>query len=354
MTLVVNAMRYSRNAAILAAFFVLAVLVGCSSELEIRKLSGRTMGTSWSVVIANPIASHDQDALQTEIETVLLEVNRQMSTYDPDSEISQFNQSDELNTWFPVSALFAVTTAKALGFSEISSGAFDPTIGPLVNLWGFGFDAGSDALPSDQVIDATKALVGFSAVAVRAPEADGGAAIIKREPRRLDLSAIAKGLGVDQIYTLLDDQGYANFLVEIGGEVRVKGDKDGLGWKIAVEKPIRGERAVEQVLSLKNVALATSGDYRNYREIDGVAYSHTIDPSTGRPVTHQLASVTVADSECAMADGWATTLLVLGPDKGYELAVSRKIPAMFIERFGDTFIVKQTPRFERLLAGEVE
>jgi thiamine biosynthesis lipoprotein len=189
---------------------------------------------------------------------------------------------------------------------------------------------------------------------VRAPEADGGAAIIKREPRRLDLSAIAKGLGVDQIYTLLDDQGYANFLVEIGGEVRVKGDKDGLGWKIAVEKPIRGERAVEQVLSLKNVALATSGDYRNYREIDGVAYSHTIDPSTGRPVTHQLASVTVADSECAMADGWATTLLVLGPDKGYELAVSRKIPAMFIERFGDTFIVKQTPRFERLLAGEVE
>ena len=143
------------------------------------------MGTSWSVVIANPIASHDQDSLQTEIEAVLLEVNRQMSTYDPGSEISQFNQSDELNTWFPVSELFAVTTAKALGFSEISSGAFDPTVGPLVNLWGFGPDAGSDALPSDQVIDDTKAQVGFSAVAVRSPEADGGAAILKREGPRL-------------------------------------------------------------------------------------------------------------------------------------------------------------------------
>lgn len=312
------------------------------------------MGTSWSVLIANPIASYDQDVLQSEIENVLLEVNRQMSTYDPSSEISQFNQSDELNTWFPVSDLFAVTTSRALGFSEISSGAFDPTVGPLVNLWGFGPVTESDTSPTDEVVDETKAQIGSSVVSVRAPEADGGAAILKREPRRLDLSAIAKGLGVDEIYTLLDDQGYANFLVEIGGEVRVKGDKDGLGWKIAIEKPIKGERVIEQVLSLKNVAVATSGDYRNYREIDGVAYSHTIDPSTGRPVTHQLASVTVADLECAMADGWATTLLVLGPDKGYELAESQKISAMFIERSGDTFIVKQTSRFKRLLAGEAE
>jgi len=253
-----------------------------------------------------------------------------------------------------VSELFAITTAKALGFSEISGGAFDPTVGPLVNLWGFGPDAGAEALPSDTVIDEAKASVGFSAISVRAPEADGGAAIRKSAQRRLDLSAIAKGLGVDQVYALLDDHGYANFLVEIGGEVRVKGDKDGLGWKIAVEKPIKGERAVEQLLSLKNVALATSGDYRNYREIDGVAYSHTIDPSTGRPVTHQLASVTVADSECAMADGWATTLLVLGPTKGFELAIARNLPAMFIERVDDEFVVKQTPRFERLLAGDVE
>ena len=354
MTSVASSLGVLKNAAAMAAFFVLALAAGCSKELEIRKLSGKTMGTTWSVVIANPIASHDQIALQAEIESLLVEVNRQMSTYDASSEISQFNQSENLNTWFPVSDLFAITTAKALGFSDISNGAFDPTVGPIVNLWGFGPDAGVEAFPSDALIEETKAQTGFSAISVRGPEADGGAAIMKRSQRRLDLSAIAKGLGVDQLYELLDDQGYANFLVEIGGEIRVKGDKDGLGWKIAIEKPLKSERAVEQLLSLKNVALATSGDYRNYREIDGVAYSHTIDPSTGRPVTHHLASVTVADSECAMADGWATTLLVLGLEKGFELAVSRNLPALFIERSGNGFVVKQTPRFERLLAGDAE
>jgi thiamine biosynthesis lipoprotein len=354
MTSVGNPLGLLKNAALMAAFFVLALPIGCSNELEIQKLSGRTMGTTWSVVVANPITSHDQEVLQANIETVLAEVNRQMSTYDPTSEISQFNQSDQLDTWYPVSELFAMTTAKALGFSEVSNGAFDPTIGPLVNLWGFGPDAGVEALPSEAVIGEAKSKVGFAAISVRTPETDGGSAIRKSAQRRLDLSAIAKGLGVDQVYRLLDDQGYANFLVEIGGEVRVKGDKDGLGWKIAVEKPIRGERAVEQLLALRDVALATSGDYRNYREIDGIAYSHTIDPSTGRPVTHQLASVTVADSECAMADGWATTLLVLGPKKGFELAVARNLSAMFIERVNDEFVIKQTPRFERLLAGDIE
>ena len=354
MTSVASPLGVLKNAAVMAAFFVLALATGCSKEPEIQKLSGKTMGTTWSVVIANPIASHDQTALQAEIESLLVEVNRQMSTYDPASEISQFNQSEDLNTWFPVSDLFAITTTKALGFSDISNGAFDPTVGPIVNLWGFGPDAGIDALPSDTLIEKTRSQIGFSAILVRAPEADGGAAIMKRSQRRLDLSAIAKGLGVDQLYEILDDQGYANFLVEIGGEIRVKGDKDGLGWKIAIEKPLKGERAVEQLLSLKNVALATSGDYRNYREIDGVAYSHTIDPSSGRPVTHQLASVTVADSECAMADGWATTLLVLGLEKGFELAVSRNLSAMFIERSDKGFVIKQTPRFERLLAGEAE
>ncbi len=354
MTSVASPLGVLKNAAVMAAFFVLTLVTGCSGELEIQKLSGKTMGTTWSVVLANPIASYDQKALQAEIESLLLDVNRQMSTYDPTSEISQFNQSEDLNTWFPVSDLFAKTMARALGFSDISNGAFDPTIGPIVNLWGFGPDAGVDALPSDELIEETQSQIGFSAISVRAPEADGGAAIMKRFQRRLDLSAIAKGLGVDQLYELLDDRGYANFLVEIGGEIRVKGDKDGLGWKIAIEKPLKGERAVEQLLSLKNVALATSGDYRNYREIDGVAFSHTIDPSTGRPVTHQLASVTVADSECAMADGWATTLLVLGPEKGFELAVLWNLPAMFIERSANGFVVKQTLRFERLLMGEAE
>ncbi len=354
MTLVVNPLSHLKNAANWAAFFCLTLwLAGCSGELEMDRLSGQTMGTSWSVVIANPIAAHDRESLQAEIEATLLTVNQQMSTYDPESEISRFNNGP-VGEWFPVSELFALTTAKALGFSRISDGAFDPTVGPVVNLWGFGPEAGAEALPTDAAVEAARQQIGYAAISVRAPEASGGAALRKDAPRRLDLSAIAKGLGVDQIYALLDDRGYSNFLVEIGGEIRVKGNKDGLGWRIAVEKPVRGERAVEETLALSNIAVATSGDYRNYREIDGVAYSHTINPATGRPVAHSLASVTVADEDCAMADGWATTLLVLGPEAGFALAIRQNLPAMFIERTGDDFAVKYTPRFERLLAGITE
>ena len=342
-----------KNVAIMAAFFFLLLLEGCSSDIEIEKLNGSTMGTSWSVVIVNPARWHDKKNLQAEIGDVLREVSRQMSTYDLDSEISKFNTSDVNGDWYSVSKLFAITTAKALNFAEISLGAFDPTIGPLVNLWGFGPEDTTDSLPSDVTIAEVKSQVGYNQISVRMPKENGGPAIKKHQSRQLDLSAIAKGMGVDQIYELLDDKAYTNFLVEIGGEVRVKGNKDGLGWKVAVEKPLKGQRSVQQFLSLSNIALATSGDYRNYREIDGVAYSHTINPGTGRPVVHSLASVTVVHEECVEADGWATTLLVLGPQKGYELAISRKLAALFIERTSDGFVERTTPDYEMLLAGEI-
>ena len=351
MTSVVNAPMKLKHAALGAAFFCLALVSGCSGEIPIERLSGQTMGTTWSVVIANPIGSHDGAQLTAELKAALAEVNRQMSTYDPESEISRFNADDAVGEWFPVSGPFADMTARALGFSEVSAGAFDPTVGPAVNLWGFGPEATSEDLPTDADIEAARAQIGFEAIAVRAPEADGGAALMKTAPRTLDLSAIAKGYGVDVMYGVLDDAGYANFLVEIGGEVRVKGDKDGRGWQIAVEKPIRDQRAVEQVLALKNVALATSGDYRNIRTIDGAVYSHTIDPTTARPVTHALASVTVASDTCAVADGWATTLLVLGPEGGLELAIKQDLAAMFIIRTANGFEIQYTPRFERLVEG---
>lgn len=345
---------FKNNAAALAAFFLLNLLVGCSSGIEIHKLNGSTMGTSWSVAIANSDTLYDRVALQAEIEAVLSEINLQMSTYDPNSEISKFNSSDPNGEWYPVSELFAVTTAKALDFAKISQGSFDPTIGPLVDLWGFGPGSAVNSLPSDAEIEEIKAQVGYAEISVRTPKANVGSAIQKRRRRQLDLSAIAKGVGVDQVYQLLDDKGHDNFLVEIGGEVRVKGDKDGLGWKVAIEKPLKGERVVEQLLSLSNIALATSGDYRNFRKIDGVEYSHTIDPQTGWPVAHKLASVTVADKECAIADGWATTLLVLGPREGYKLAISHKLAALLIERTSDGYIVKKTPEYERLFEGAVE
>lgn len=339
------------NAAYLAAFLCLILLSGCSSGPEADRLSGRTMGTSWSVVIANRTSDHDKVRLQSGIEAELLEVNRQMSTYDPVSEISQFNASKVLDAWFPVSKLFAATTANALRFAHISKGAFDPTVAPLVNIWGFGPEAIKADLPSDEEVAEAKAMVGFQSIAVRPPEANGGPALKKSAFRHLDLSAIAKGLGVDQVYKLIDRLGYTDFLVEIGGEIRVKGDKNGLGWKIAVEQPNKIDSQVQTTLYLSDVALATSGDYRNYREIDGIAYSHTIDPSSGYPVTHDLASVTVVDEECVLADAWATTLLVLGLTEGYAMAVRQGLSAMFITRTTEGFLVRYTPRFERLLTG---
>ena len=354
MTLVDSITLRLKNAAVLAAFLFIALLTGCLSDIEVQRLTGSTMGTSWSVAIADPPEFYDQEIIQLEIEATLSELNSQMSTYDLNSEISKFNSSDANGEWYPVSKLFAMTTSEALNFSEISRGAFDPTVGPLVNLWGFGTGDSVESLPTAETIERVKAQVGYTAISVRTSVANGGPAIQKHLSRQLDLSAIAKGVGVDQVYQLLDDKGYVNFLVEIGGEVRVKGNKDGLGWTVAIEKPLKGERAVEQLVSLSNIALATSGDYRNFREIDGVEYSHTIDPQTGRPVVHQLASVTVADKECAIADGWATTLLVLGPREGYKLAISHELAALLIERTSDGYVVTKTPEYERLFAGGME
>jgi len=333
------------NAVLWAAFCCLA-LIGCSPSVSLESLSGPTMGTRWAVTLANPGNSFDQAALQASIQSVLDTVNREMSTYDPNSEISQFNGSNVDGAWFPVSARFSEVTAQALGFARISQGAFDPTVGPLVNLWGFGPDATPDDLPSDAMIQAARSQVGYEAIAVRAPEE--GAAIRKSAERRLDLSAIAKGAGVDAVAEFLIAQGYRNFLVDIGGEIRAVGQKDGRGWRVAVEKPVKNVRDVQQIIALNDLSVATSGDYRNYREIGGISYSHTIDPTTGRPVTHNLASVSVADASCTTADGWATTFLVLGPDAGPALAEQRGIAALFIVRRDDGFDVHETSRWSRL------
>ena len=328
------------------------VLAACSPQLVLDTLRGQTMGTTWSVTIANLPARYDATALTSEIEEILAAVNREMSTYDPTSEISRFNDAPADGAWFFVSDRFAEVTAKALGFAVLSDGAFDPTVGPLVNLWGFGPEATAEQLPSDQAIAAARADVGYQALAVRAPEQ--GAALSKTAPRQLDLSAIAKGAGVDAIAEHLITRGLDNFLVDIGGELRAVGQKDGRGWRVAIEQPTKGVRDVQRIITLSDQSIATSGDYRNYREIDGVSYSHTIDPKTGRPVTHQLASVSVAADSCTLADGWATTLLALGPEQGFAFAEARGLAALFIERSGTTLSVRETTRWMRDFSSEAQ
>ena len=266
------------------------------------------------------------------VDDLLEEINDQMSTYREDSELSRFNRHDSTE-WFPVSSETEYTVALALSIAADSDGAFDPTVGPLVRLWGFGPGPRTSDVPSDEVVAEALSRVGYDMVETR----DDPPALRKLDPGvELDLSAIAKGFGVDRVAESLREGGVADFMVEIGGEVRVSGERpDGSGWRIGVEAPASDERRAGWALSLTDSSLATSGDYRNYFEVDGQRYSHTIDPRTGRPVTHRLASVTIVADDCATADAWATTLMVLGPEAGLRWAEEREIAAWLLTHEGE-------------------
>lgn len=308
-------------------FFIVHVNVASAELIELSE--GRTMGTTYHVKLVTS-TNVDRMALETHIADLLANVNRQMSTYDPQSEISRFNTLRSTE-WFTVSRETALVTDRALEMSEISSNAFTPTIGPLVRLWGFGPDPQQRRVPSEEDLNTLQSRVCCQLVEV---ELDPPA-LKKLDPQvELDLSAIAKGYGVDVVSEWLATQpGISAHMVEIGGEVRVRGRKSAdVPWRLAIERPTDFAREQGYVIELQDEALATSGDYRNYFEVDGVRYSHTIDPQTGYPITHNLASVSVISSDCMTADALATALNVLGPVKGLKLAEAENIAAFFVVR----------------------
>ncbi len=330
----------------------LALLAGCDSDPVIIKFSGPIMGTQYHVsVVESEGISLDkagQQALAEGIKNTLVDVDLKMSTYKQHSELSRFNQTS-VGQWFPVSADTAVVVEEALQIAAESGGVFDPTIGPLVNLWGFGPDLKPDQVPSEAELALAFERVGYRSVAVKGVESDAPS-LRKDKNIYLDLSAIAKGYGVDQVARYLDRQGFHNYLVEVGGELRLKGRKpDGMTWKIAIEKPSTSGQVVQEVLALTNVSVATSGGYRNYFEADGQRFSHTINPLTGRPITHKLASVTVLHPSCATADAMATALMVMGPEKGLEFAQEQGLAVyMLVKADGEGFDVIQTEQFTAL------
>ena len=305
-------------------------------------ISGSTMGTYYRVAIEIPGSEISNGQIADEIEALLAEINRQMSTYDPESEISRFNQSESLE-WFPVSPNTAHVVQKSLYFSRKTGGAFDVTVGPLVNLWGFGPAGRLAVIPSAREIEEARSWVGFAHLETRiSPPA------IKKRIAELyvDLSAIAKGFAVDQISEYLSSIGMGNHLVDIGGELRARGKKaDGTPWRVAIEQPQADGGSVQRIVNLSDGAIATSGDYRNFFEVDGVRFSHEIDPVTARPITHSLASVTILTNNCTMADAWSTALMILGPDAGYDLASEEQLAALFIVKSGDSFKENATPLF---------
>jgi thiamine biosynthesis lipoprotein len=265
-----------------------------------------------------------------------------MSTWRADSELSLFNQRSDQSEWIAVSNGLFEVLKKAEEISMMTEGAFDVTIGPVVNLWGFGPQARPEQIPSEESLAESLAATGFEKLELRASPP----AVRATPSQYVDLSAIAKGYAVDAVARFLESEGIEAYLVEIGGEVRVSGRKPGGStWRLAIEQPVSEGREVNRVVALESRAMATSGDYRNYYESDGRRYSHTIDPETGKPISHKLASVTVIADDCMTADGLATGLNVMGYERANELAVRENIPAYFIVRTDEGFETHQTPAF---------
>ncbi len=345
-------MTHLRNFQLLATITILLLLTACfpsndSAKKEIL-LQGNTMGTTYNIKVVATIEQVETLQLQQKIDAVLKQVNQEMSTYIPDSEISRFNNLQSTES-VEVSAGFARVLAESIRLGELSDGKLDITVGPLVNLWGFGPKQRPETVPNDDVLSSTRARVGLNNLHL-----DGNQLSKDILNLYIDLSTTAKGYGVDVVAELIEANGIANYLVEIGGEMRLKGFKHtGELWAIAIEKPIldpSGEqRAVHQVVIPKDNAVATSGDYRNYFEKDGQRFSHIIDPDTGKPINHNLVSVTVIYPSSMTADGLSTTLMVMGTEQGMKFAVENELAALFISKTEHGFTEKFTVKFKQYL-----
>lgn len=339
-----------------AAGFLLLLLTaatGCQPSDSPREyqFQGSSMGTTFEVkVVASPFPEQRQEDVRKAIRTQLQDVDGKMSTYREASEISRLNRSRETTPHLLSRETFTVL-AEAQRISRVTGGAFDITVGPLVNAWGFGPAPPTTATPTAAEIERLKLRCGWAKIELNPRDST----ILKREPALyLDLSAIAKGYAVDRVSEVLAEMNLTRHMVELGGEVRTSGrNAGGNPWRIALEKPVSGGRAFQRILPLENLALATSGDYRNFRLAEEGRLSHTIDPRTGRPVRHELASVSVVDASCMRADGYATALMVLGEDEGFRLAVEQDLAALFLVRTSEgTFRERETPAFRRLFPGK--
>jgi thiamine biosynthesis lipoprotein len=327
---------------------ILALLSSACSDpaLRLEQISGSTMGTTYHIKVVGMPGGLDRETVGTGIRDLLDGINARMSTYDSESELSRFNRNPSTD-WIATSEDLAAVVREAQHVSELTGGAFDVTVAPLVDLWGFGPEDTRERIPTESEIAAATAHTGYFHITVRGQPP----AIRKDLPDlHIDLSAIAKGYAVDRVSELLESLHITNYLVEIGGELRGRGhNENGEPWRIGIEQPASGNRQVHSVITIHDSGVATSGDYRNYFEHDGVRYSHAINPRTGRPISDRLASVTVIGFSTAEADALATGLMVLGPEDGYRLAEREGIAACFIVRTQDGFTDRQTSAFDRHL-----
>lgn len=335
----------NKRAVGVVSLLLVFLLLSCDSRTTKQYAfvyQGQTMGTSFSIKASVVPESVDQHALKQRIKSLLHEINSSMSTYIETSEISLFNHSSSTQ-WQNVSPRLFEVLKTAQNFSALTQGAFDISITPLVNLWGFGPDEMTYTVPDASEIKQRLNQIGYQHLLLN----DEDNKIKKTiSSLTLDLSALAKGYAVDQVALLIEKFSISNYLVEIGGEIRLKGKKvDGGLWRIAIEKPTPENRLIQKILPISNISMATSGDYRNFFESKGIRFSHTIDPRTGYPITHQLASVTILSENAMEADALATAIMVLGPNNGFQLAEKQKIAALFFIKTETGYEEKYTSEF---------
>lgn len=330
---------------LLAICLMSSQLVGCADKAQEYVYSGSIMGTYYRVVVVSD--KHVNVNLAEELLREMQTVNQSMSTYINDSEVNRFNRH-QAQEWFALSDQLNSVLAQAMEISAKTQGAFDITVAPLVDAWGFGAKE-ANASPDQATIAMMADYVGYQHLQLLSGQ------LRKSDARTsIDLSAIAKGYAVDRVAAYLKAAGHDNFLVDIGGELKASGlNLSGEGWRVAIERPYI-EGGIARVVALENIAIATSGDYRNYVTVDGKHYSHVIDPNTMQPKQHRLASVSVVDNSAALADGLATALLVMGESEAWDYAIKHQLRALLMLR-GETIDgepnieIRLTPEFKPFL-----
>ncbi len=308
--------------------FMSLALAACKRGAADLLLSGQTMGTTYTVVAVEPQGGLNKDDLQTAIDAALQDVDMKMSNWNPASEISRINAL-KANTPFSLSTDMLALLQAAQAVHETSDKQFDLTLGRLIDLWGFGAQKPTGRVPDDSAVASAMLSVGQS----HALTLEGSTLSKSHDGTQMYLSAIGKGFGVDRLGDTVRSFGVTDFMVEIGGDIITSGkNAEGLPWQIAIETPDALQRSFLKVLGVSDRGMATSGDYRNYFEQDGTRYSHILNATTGRPVTHATASVTVLTENAMLADAWATALLVVGRERGMEIAQRQNLAALFIDR----------------------
>ncbi|QJI45558.1 FAD:protein FMN transferase [Pseudomonas sp. ADAK2] len=323
-------------------------LSGCGNGDSMESFGGPTMGSTYSIKYVRTEGLPAPKDVRVEVEKILADVDRQMSTYRSDSDIERFNDlpANRCQT-MPAPVLELVRVGEQL--SLLSEGSYDLTVEPLMNLWGFGPQAREEKVPSAEALAEVMRRVGHTHLRIDGDQLCKDAAV------EVDFNSIAAGYSVDTIAARLEAMGIHDYLVEATGELKAAGKKlDGSAWKIALEEPRDDQQVAERIINVDGYGVSTSGDYRNYFEQNGRRYSHTVDARTGVPITHNLASVTVINPSTLMADGLSTLLLILGPERGWDYAQKHNIGAFFVIRADTGFVTRTNQAFELLSGGKTE